>query len=441
MCRKNVVLILAVMCAAMAAVAQPPALISYQGKIVDSNGLPISGNHGMQFDLFADESGGSTLWTQTHASVPVTGGIFNVLLGGTPIDPATLLDAHSELWLQVTLDATQVFSRVRLVSTPYALVARRLAEVDATGSSGQITFTGNPTSDSFSGATVKIAPTSIAAGLGLFFVKDPTGNYVSVRAQEGTANFFGLSVYGGTIQTGSASSPQVYNRFGSGTPESTAIDSPSDLLVSDSVEIENDLFVSNTMQIGRGTPVDGQTYSSITMEDYTPQSGLMGDEGDLAIENDLEVGSDLWVGDTLTVGGTRVIPPRAQGTGSSTFTTTNSSYETVMSVTIDVPHSGYVFVQADGYASYDDGTLVGSVALSMDSSTFQTYTERKLDIVSSPAHEVFSTSHLFIPTTGSHDFHLLAKRDSGTGTLSIPKSSLTAIYIHLDGAGTAAAGL
>jgi hypothetical protein len=438
--RGTVVAVLAVLCFAAAAIAQPPALISYQGKLVDSDGVPISGDHSLQFDLFEADQGGSTLWTQTHTSVPVTKGLFSVLLGAVPIDPKIHLDSYPELWLQVTLDASEVFSRVQLVSTPYALVAKRLSEVDATGSNGQITFTGNPTSDGFSGASVKIAPTSIAGGVGLFFVKDPTGNYFSVTAEEGTANHFGLNVYLGTIQTGSGSSPQVYNRFGTGTPESTAIDSPSDLLVSDSVEIENDLFVGNTMQIGKSTPVDGQAYSSITLEDYTPQSSLMGDEGDLAIENDLEVGSDLWVGDTLTVGGTRVIPPRAEGAGNITFTTTNSSYESVMSVTIDVPNAGYVYVQADGYASYDDGTLVGSVALSMDSSTFQTYTERKLDIVSSPIHEVFCTSHLFIPTAGSHDFHLLAKRDSGTGTLSIPKSSLTAIYIDLSGTGTAGAG-
>jgi hypothetical protein len=67
--------------------------------------------------------------------VPITGGYFNVTLGGTSaIDTAALLDANLEIWLEITLDGSETFSRTRLVSAPYAMVASRLSGSDATAS-------------------------------------------------------------------------------------------------------------------------------------------------------------------------------------------------------------------------------------------------------------------------------------------------------------------
>jgi hypothetical protein len=91
-----------------------------------------------------------------------------------------------------------------------------------------------------------------------------------------------------------------YNSIGGGVAESTDITNGSDLLVSDSLEVEDDLFVAGVIQAGRSTPEAGQTYSSFTYEAYTPKTSMLGNRGDVAIEYDLEVGNNLYVGGSVS---------------------------------------------------------------------------------------------------------------------------------------------
>ena len=66
--------------------ADPPSVMSYQGRLTDSGGNPLNGQFQLHFSLYTQASGGSSIWTETQ-TVDVTQGDFNVLLGSvSPLD-------------------------------------------------------------------------------------------------------------------------------------------------------------------------------------------------------------------------------------------------------------------------------------------------------------------------------------------------------------------
>ncbi len=67
--------------------AEIPYEINYQGHLTDAAGEPLEGTYGFMFRIFAEESGGTALWSEYHNSVYVEGGVFHVILGSNiPID-------------------------------------------------------------------------------------------------------------------------------------------------------------------------------------------------------------------------------------------------------------------------------------------------------------------------------------------------------------------
>ena len=46
--------------------------ISYQGKISDSSGNPLTGSHNFKFQLYTAASGGTLVWEQDQSGVTVT---------------------------------------------------------------------------------------------------------------------------------------------------------------------------------------------------------------------------------------------------------------------------------------------------------------------------------------------------------------------------------
>ena len=103
--------------------------ISYQGRLADSSGDPVTTSGvGMQFRLYNTDTGGSPLWEETHAAVPVEDGLFHVLLGSTNPIPVSLLANNSTLWLGITVGSdSEMTPREQIASVPYAMVASQLA--------------------------------------------------------------------------------------------------------------------------------------------------------------------------------------------------------------------------------------------------------------------------------------------------------------------------
>jgi hypothetical protein len=86
-----------------------PGTISYQGMLNDAAGQPVNGNTNITFRLYSASTGGTALWTEAHTdanAVPVSNGLFNVLLGSlTPVPASVWSNANVYLGVQVGGDA------------------------------------------------------------------------------------------------------------------------------------------------------------------------------------------------------------------------------------------------------------------------------------------------------------------------------------------------
>jgi hypothetical protein len=97
-----------------------PLRVNYQGYLT-SSGAPFDGTVPMTFSVYTALSGGSALWTETHASVAVTNGVYNIILGS--VDPLDLpFDTQYYLGVQVGADA-EMTPRQQLTSIGYAINA------------------------------------------------------------------------------------------------------------------------------------------------------------------------------------------------------------------------------------------------------------------------------------------------------------------------------
>ena len=104
--------------------AEVPHLIRYQGYVTDDQGAPLEGSYTLSFRIYDAETGGTLLWSETQAGVPLQEGNFSVLLGSvTPLD----LTFASPTWLEVKVASDPPLSpRQRITSVPLAYRAEQL---------------------------------------------------------------------------------------------------------------------------------------------------------------------------------------------------------------------------------------------------------------------------------------------------------------------------
>jgi len=106
------------------ATATVPDLIPIQGVLSDSAGEPVDGLTDIAFSLYAEETGGTALWTDTFADVDVVEGFFTIYLGSsTALDFASLL-TNEELWLGVAVESDPEMARIQLAAVPFAVEAQ-----------------------------------------------------------------------------------------------------------------------------------------------------------------------------------------------------------------------------------------------------------------------------------------------------------------------------
>ena len=114
--------------------AAPPALISFQGKLTSAAGAAQTGSFDFQFGFYDVLTGGAALLTDTQDGVSVSGGIYNINLGGgTLAGPAGTLSAlfatNGAVYLEVKVKTAGAAAydtlspRTRITSAAYALNA------------------------------------------------------------------------------------------------------------------------------------------------------------------------------------------------------------------------------------------------------------------------------------------------------------------------------
>jgi hypothetical protein len=106
--------------------AGAPLKINFQGRLEES-GQPAEGAKNFVFKIYDSLSGGSLVWTSQAQSVPVTSGVFSVVLeAGTPVNLSTAAFAGAR-FVEITVDGVPLSPRQEMASAPYSLVAQSLA--------------------------------------------------------------------------------------------------------------------------------------------------------------------------------------------------------------------------------------------------------------------------------------------------------------------------
>ncbi len=114
-----------------------PHQINYQGKITDETGVALNGYYNMDFSIYDAETGGTLQWTESHTSVPVSKGLFNVILGSsTPIN----LSFDTNYWLEIQVNGDVLTPRIPLSSSAYAFRAS-IADSAVNGGGQVLTMT------------------------------------------------------------------------------------------------------------------------------------------------------------------------------------------------------------------------------------------------------------------------------------------------------------
>jgi hypothetical protein len=114
-----------------AAAAQTPAgsalprLVRFSGIAKDPGGNPVTGVAGITFALYAEQTGGAPLWSETQNVQAGRDGHYTVLLGAAKSEglPADLFTAEQAHWVGVSVEGQAEQPRILLVSAPYALKA------------------------------------------------------------------------------------------------------------------------------------------------------------------------------------------------------------------------------------------------------------------------------------------------------------------------------
>lgn len=169
--------------------AQVPQLINYQGKL-DSAGVPISGIRNLTFKIYDAGTAGSTLWTESQTNVPVTNGIFNVLLGSVTPFTVGVFGGTGERHLGVTVGTgTEMSPRYRITSTAFSIRAASADGVaDNTITSAKIVNGTITTTDIAAGQVVTAVNSlkdSITLAAGTNITITPAGNTLTIAADGG----------------------------------------------------------------------------------------------------------------------------------------------------------------------------------------------------------------------------------------------------------------
>lgn len=110
--------------------AQVPTRIPFQGLLLDDVGDPVDAAVDLDFALFDGLTGGTLLWSESHAGVTVVSGVYGVELGSTtPLSQSVL--AGGSAFLEITVDGETMTPRQQLLSVPYALVSEQVGSVAA----------------------------------------------------------------------------------------------------------------------------------------------------------------------------------------------------------------------------------------------------------------------------------------------------------------------
>lgn len=301
----------------------PPNIVTYQGRVLNTNGVPVSDSSvDMKFFLYTASAGGTCLWSNSSAdcdsdtpgsttarSVTLSTGLFTQNLGDTSDSFAAIADSvfadNTSIYLEVIIEGETLSPRRRVTAAPYALNAQRLDGVDSTGflasdgdtATGIYDFSGSVWSGAspivFEGATADDFETS-------FSFVDPTADR-TITFQNGSGTVaFTSDITGGLWEDGTNG---VYEDdeaviVGTDVAFTYGTGGVGDLQVADELEVLGDGYFDNDLVVGASTSsTETLSHSSFSLGgDDLFVAGTLGVEGVIYTDGGFTAGTTTTFG-------------------------------------------------------------------------------------------------------------------------------------------------
>ena len=197
------------------AAAVPARIVAYQGRLLNSNGVPVSDTSlPMIFALYTAPTGGTCVWSNNSSSctspaartVSLTAGLFSENLGDATASYAAINSSvfsdNSSIYLEIIVNGETLTPRKLMSASPYALNTDSLDGFDTTqagatsamvpvfNSNGNLTITGAPQGSGVSQGAAYINPATAGANNVLLGVAVGGASRFALDA-EGDATFAG----------------------------------------------------------------------------------------------------------------------------------------------------------------------------------------------------------------------------------------------------------
>jgi len=159
--------------------APSACLISYQGRLADAEGNPITGKVNIEFRLYDVPTGGLPLWEEFWTggnAVDVSDGLFSVMLGSINDTLCSAIEGRDELYLGITVGTdSEMEPRVQLGSVPFSMQA--LTVPDGSITTGKIAIDAITTTHIIDGAVTADKLAGRSSGLIQTWVDDSVQSF------------------------------------------------------------------------------------------------------------------------------------------------------------------------------------------------------------------------------------------------------------------------
>ncbi|HUW24241.1 MAG TPA: hypothetical protein VMW04_01300, partial [Patescibacteria group bacterium] len=171
---------------------QVPTYLSFQGRLTDSSGNPITAETHFRFSLYDDlvASGSavgvdSFLWEEAKWIQPDTDGIFNTLIGDITVLEKIIFRDNTELWLGITVNENEEMTdRQQIATVAYAFNSQYLQGYGI-GESGIANINNVPVVNGNGEIIIAAAGPALKTTSGTFKIESPT---LALMAAVGSGN-------------------------------------------------------------------------------------------------------------------------------------------------------------------------------------------------------------------------------------------------------------
>lgn len=104
--------------------------MNYQGRLLDENGIPVTGSYNFVVKIYDDPTAGTLKYQETHSSVVVDDGVYSFKIGNGPKTGGdSLWDTDlwqgnlNDLYLEIVVNSETLSPRTELTSAPHAFTS------------------------------------------------------------------------------------------------------------------------------------------------------------------------------------------------------------------------------------------------------------------------------------------------------------------------------